>query len=549
MVITDRDWLHQKEEEFVHSSNSLGFKNFRALNQLDDLCHLAIDASDLFTDLKGEPQLTKNVKPNNENLLAASVYKWIFQDSPSYKICKPIVWDIATLHGIPKIHKKPLPLMRPIIAQNDTIFTQAHLWLNSILKQLREELYIRAPQECVFFIDGASIDLSDDDKINKRNKFRYALPKLRAALKKFKKRHPNKEFAVFSADFRSMYDEIRHDLAVGTIQTIMKALNRTELVGKVTYQPLTTGKYKYANKRIRDYPITKEKGFDLNMVIDLANRLISNNIFKWNGTLYQQNCGIPMGAISSPTVADLALWHAEVKISQDPICAEWSVGFCRYLDDFCAILPVDKMKQISNRITELYRYNTYLELIPNADTHFLDLDISISGAQLNSKLYRKELNSYDFPNYLSYIPNSVLKGVIIGEYKRIHRNCTNVSEADKEFLKFTNILSTYKNFPIRFIQSVIDRMHNKKEKTGIKGIPIVLDFTDGIRIPKTVKIHEKTYPLAQVHRMRPPLNQKLNKIVGSEDNNLHPEYLDIDHTLEAQLGLTEAHDSGPSFFG
>lgn len=176
---------------------------------------------------------------------------------------------------------------------------------------------------------------------------------------------------------------------------------------------------------------------DYKKVVRLLNWLIDNIFVTFGDKCFRQQIGIPMGTDCAPFLANLFLYSYEYQW----IDKERRLGhhlrlrnfkYCsRYIDDLLMINNSNFMLKARSEI-----YPKELVLVPedNDGRHspFLDLDLSIEGGVISTKIFDKRDNFdfpiVNFPNLSGNIPEKSSYGVFIGELVRYARACTHLDD-------------------------------------------------------------------------------------------------------------------------
>ena len=126
---------------------------------------------------------------------------------------------------------------------------------------------------------------------------------------------------------------------------------------------------------------------------------------QFDGMVYQQILGIPMGTNCAPLIADLFLYCYEWEFMSD---LQKSKRFdlidmfndtSRYLDD---IFTIDN-PEFEKNISDIYPAELQLNIANTSDkeTSFLDLNIKVIGSDIHTSVYDKR-NDFGFP--IVYFP-------------------------------------------------------------------------------------------------------------------------------------------------
>ena len=152
--------------------------------------------------------------------------------------------------------------------------------------------------------------------------------------------------------------------------------------------------------------------------------LLASNYFTFNGFLYLQKRGCPMGFPHSPALASLYLFYHENPIvsKHHDLCR----FFKRYLDDVLLILRGQAATSYDMFLADLNAIPgmNFTGEKPSTSVDFLDISISIVDNKLVTRTFEKKLNLHLYSAANSSQPNGILKGLIYGLIKMYHNHNT-----------------------------------------------------------------------------------------------------------------------------
>ena len=156
---------------------------------------------------------------------------------------------------------------------------------------------------------------------------------------------------------------------------------------------------------------------------------------QFNGTVFKQILGIPMGGNASPFIADLYLSWCEycyvTKLTKTDYNLAKRLSYnCRYLDDICTV----NLKDFDTISKDIYDNTLILEgsTCSYKRDNFLDLYIRVIDGKFVTGVYHKvddfnfEVISYPFPD--SNIHSSLGYSTFYSQLIRFHRLCNNKSD-------------------------------------------------------------------------------------------------------------------------
>jgi len=150
----------------------------------------------------------------------------------------------------------------------------------------------------------------------------------------------------------------------------------------------------------------------------IALRLIfDSTYFIFDGVIYKQKFGTPMGSPLSPIISDLVMRDLEERALEK---LDFSPSFYfRYVDDIAMTIPVDSVERTLNIFNSLHPRLQFTVEIGGELLNFLDIIIIKNNNHLEFNWYHKPTFSGRYLNYLSQHPISQKKGTIIGMVDRV----------------------------------------------------------------------------------------------------------------------------------
>ena len=171
---------------------------------------------------------------------------------------------------------------------------------------------------------------------------------------------------------------------------------------------------------------------------------------QFEGMVYQQIVGIPMGTNCAPLIADLFLFCYErdfmssLHKSKRYDLIDMFNDTSRYLDD---IFTIDN-PEFEKHIPDIYPRELQLNKANTSDkeTSFLDLNIKVIGSDVHTSVYDKRddfgFPIVNFPWLSGDVPRLPSYGVYISQLVRFARCCTSVSDFNSKNLQLTSKLLT-----------------------------------------------------------------------------------------------------------
>ena len=138
------------------------------------------------------------------------------------------------------------------------------------------------------------------------------------------------------------------------------------------------------------------KTYGLNLEQDKLARLLeiatTNQLFQFNGQLYQQTDGVAMGSPLGPLMASVFMCHLEEKLTRNSLMPQL---YKRYVDDTLARMSSsDVAVEFLITLTGLHPSLTFtLELPVDNKIPFIGIEIVKNRTKLETQVYRKPTNT------------------------------------------------------------------------------------------------------------------------------------------------------------
>ena len=158
---------------------------------------------------------------------------------------------------------------------------------------------------------------------------------------------------------------------------------------------------------------------DNSKLVEWTNYLIDNVYIKVGSKVYRQTVGIPMGTDCAPQLANLFLFHYDMKtLMKENLCvAKKFNDTVRYIDDLLNVNNSKFEKEICNIYPPELTFKRTSESERNVS--YLDISISICGGKYVTEVYDKRddfnFDIVNFPYMCSNIPAKPTYGVYISQ--------------------------------------------------------------------------------------------------------------------------------------
>ena len=175
--------------------------------------------------------------------------------------------------------------------------------------------------------------------------------------------------------------------------------------------------------------------YTIDKLLEALETILFNTYIQFNGSIFKQILGIPMGGNASPFIADLYLSWCEYCYMTKVVKTDYKLAKllsynCRYLDDICTI----NLKYFGDIAKDIYDNTLILEgsaCSYKQDT-FLDLYIRVVDEKFVTGIYHKvddfnfEVISFPFPQ--SNINTMLGYTTFYSQLIRFSRLCNNIND-------------------------------------------------------------------------------------------------------------------------
>ena len=233
--------------------------------------------------------------------------------------------------------------------------------------------------------------------------------------------------------------------------------------------------------REHDLNITKSE------LIELLRIATKNQLFQFEGNLYEQVDGVAMGSPLGPLMANAFMCNIEKQLE---IENKMPVFYKRYVDDTLSAMP--DFETASEFLTTLNNSHPSIdftmELEENARLTFLGMDIIRNGCRLDTKVYRKPTDTGLLLHYHSHVESRYKRSLLntmlnrafklSSTWKLFHQECEHLKEIFSR-LRYPDKL--VKSTIRQFIDSKVSEDSRTQQQVPEKQeapIRIVLPFKD-----------------------------------------------------------------------
>ena len=250
-----------------------------------------------------------------------------------------------------------------------------------------------------------------------------------------------------------------------------------------------------------------------------------NQLFQFNGELYEQTDGVAMGLPLGPLLADVFMCHIENQLEQKSMILSF---YRRYVDDTLVTMPNTQQSatyflQVLNSVHPSLSFT--MELEHDGSIPFLGTVLTRCGGTLTTEVYRKPTDAGLLLHFQSHVDSRYKKGLVNTMVNRAYRLSSTKEGFAKECNKLRTIFSKLR-YPKTLVDSTINKFSQEPDKE-IHTVPsvdpsvyIVLPFKDqrsADRVRKDIyslgaKIDVNVKPVFTSRKLSQTLSVKENKL-------------------------------------
>ncbi|XP_078384145.1 uncharacterized protein LOC144666620 [Oculina patagonica] len=180
----------------------------------------------------------------------------------------------------------------------------------------------------------------------------------------------------------------------------------------------------------------------------------SNQLFQFNGQLYEQIDGVAMGSPLGPLMANVFMCHLDEKLTCDDKMPSF---YRRYVDDTLARMPsTEAATEFLTTLNGLHPNLSFtMELPVNNKIPFIGMDIIMNGPRLETAVYRKPTNTGLLLHFHSHTDKRYKDCLIKTMVHRTH-TLSSTTEAFNEECDRLRSIFTRLDYPLPVINSTIN---------------------------------------------------------------------------------------------
>ncbi|BHF62379.1 hypothetical protein SprV_0200536100 [Sparganum proliferum] len=303
---------------------------------------------------------------------------------------------MARFYGLPKVHKQGLPL-RPIVSLRGTPTFGPSKWLYQRLCFLTKDSQWTGKSAEEFLTCIKHLEVETDE-------------------------------VMVPFDVTSLFTSIPPALAIDTIEGLLR------------------GKYDETDQQLKRAHI-----------IELL-ELCLKTFFTFNGQVYEQKKGTPMGSPLSGLIAEAVLQRLEQLAFSSCPPKFWA----RYVDDTFVVIKRSEVKAFRALLNSIFPDIQFtMEEEVNNQLPFLDVQITrLTDGKIRTTVYRKATNTRRILHFRSNHPVGHKRSCVRTLFQRVQTHCSD--DSGREEMNYLQALLKANSYPKSFIRNCLKKPHFKR---------------------------------------------------------------------------------------
>ncbi|XP_033111568.1 uncharacterized protein LOC117112580 [Anneissia japonica] len=292
--------------------------------------------------------------------------------------------------------------------------------------------------------DAADDDgVQEDDKLNYKDYAKYGVVMMRMLL-----------LAMMAKTVMGVYvsDYGTDDLLVSY-----------DVVSLFTNVPLDDTIHIIAEKAFENNWFNEQYGLSIDKqgLIDLLTIATKNQLFQYDGNLYEQVDGVAMGSPLGPLMANVFMCNIEDTLQY---ANKMPAFYRRYVDDTIVFMPThDSAHHFLNILNESHHsINFTMEIASNNSINFLGMVIYKNSSSLETRVYKKPTNKGLLLHYESHVDNKYKRNLVLTMLDRAFK-LSSTNEIFEKEAKEIELMFLRLKYPQNLINNIIrDFMQSKR---------------------------------------------------------------------------------------
>nr|VZI14244.1 unnamed protein product [Spirometra erinaceieuropaei] len=202
--------------------------------------------------------------------------------------------------------------------------------------------------------------------------------------------------------------------------------------------------------------------------------------FTFDGTIYEQVKGTPMGSPISGFIAEAVLQRLESLVFQHHKPTFWA----RYVDDTFVVIDRDQLLTFKERLNAVFPDIQFtMEEEENNQLAFLDVLVCRKDCGgLKTKVFRKATNTMQVLNFNSNHPISHKRSCVRTLFRRVETHCSEPEDKIAE-LQYLRRVFKANGYPSNFVNRCIRKMDKRPNRRGTKvwrALPYVKNVSEAV---------------------------------------------------------------------
>ena len=176
---------------------------------------------------------------------------------------------------------------------------------------------------------------------------------------------------------------------------------------------------KYLHEKLEEREIKEIQSKDL---VEMAEFVLKNNYFEFDGKIYQQISGTAIGTKFAPPYACLFMDKVETDFLDNEEVKPWL--WLRYIDDIFFVWTEDSgsLKKFLDRLNDFKLNNLkFTYEFSTKSVNFLDVKVGIENKAFVTDLYTKPTDCHQFLHYDSAHPTHIKNSIVYSQGLRVSR--------------------------------------------------------------------------------------------------------------------------------
>nr|VZI01584.1 unnamed protein product [Spirometra erinaceieuropaei] len=209
-------------------------------------------------------------------------------------------------------------------------------------------------------------------------------------------------------------------------------------------------------------------------------KLCLRTYFTFNGTIYEQVKGTPMGSPISGFIAEAVLQRLESLVFQHHRPKFWA----RYVDDTFVVIERDQVLTFQEHLNAVFPDIQFtIEEEENNQLAFLDVLVCRKDCgELKTKVFRKATNTMQVLNFNSNHPISHKRSCVRTLYRRVETHCSEPEDKIAE-LQYLRRVFKANGYPRNFFDRCIRKRDERPNRTDTKSwrtLPYVKNVSEAV---------------------------------------------------------------------